>query len=213
VATGVLLVTGFIGFWALEHNHILAGHAAGESFLIAAFQSVTARTAGFNTVAIEQLQGATLVFLMMLMVIGANPVSTGGGIKTVSFGILLLALRAMVTRRDKVEAFGRTIPVRTLFAALSVFVLYVIALGVGVFLLALFDPQFTLRQQVFEVISALSTVGLSTGITAELSAPSKIVLCLAMFIGRVGPISLVLSIFQSRRMVTYEFPEEEVVVG
>jgi trk system potassium uptake protein len=213
VATGVLLVTGFIGFWALEYNHILAGHAAGESFLIAAFQSVTARTAGFNTVAIEQLQGATLVFLMMLMVIGANPVSTGGGIKTVSFGILLLALRAMVTRRDKVEAFGRTIPVRTLFAALSVFVLYVIALGVGVFLLALFDPQFTLRQQVFEVISALSTVGLSTGITAELSAPSKIVLCLAMFIGRVGPISLVLSIFQSRRMVTYEFPEEEVVVG
>lgn len=213
VVMAVLLAVGFIGFWALERNHILAGHSAGDGFLIAAFQSVTARTAGFNTIAIEHLQGATLVFLMMLMVIGANPVSTGGGIKTVSFGILLLALRAMVMRRDKVEAFGRTIPVRTLFAALSVFVLYVIALGVGVFLLALFDPQFSLQQQVFEVISALSTVGLSTGITADLSAPGKLVLCMAMFIGRVGPISLVLSIFQSRRLVAYEFPEEEVVVG
>ena len=161
----------------------------------------------------HELQDATLIFLMMLMVIGASPVSMGGGIKTVSFGILLLALRAMVMQRERVEAFGRSIPAKTLFAALSVFIIYVISASLGVFLLALFDPQMQLQDQAFEVISALSTVGLSTGITASLSPASKLVLCLAMFVGRVGPISLVLSVFQSRRNLTYEFPEEEVVVG
>lgn len=211
--TIALLVGGVIVFWGLEFNHMLRDNSVGESFLIAAFQSVTSRTAGFNTVPTHELQDATLVFVMMLMVIGANPVSTGGGIKTVSFGILLLALRGMVVRREKVEAFGRTIPVRTLFAALSVFVIYVISASLGIFLLALFDPQMKLQDQAFEVISALSTVGLSTGITADLTPASKLVLCVAMFVGRVGPISLVLSVFQSRRMVTYEFPEEEVVVG
>jgi len=99
------------------------------------------------------------------------------------------------------------------FAALSVFVLYCFSAVVGVFLLSLTDPQFTLQQIAFEVISALSTVGLSLGITADLSPAGKLILCVAMFIGRVGPISMVLSIFQSRERVSYEFPEEEVVVG
>ena len=209
----VLLLAGVAGFWGLEAHHLLRDRAVGESALAAIFQSITARTAGFNTVPIEQLQPATLVFLMILMVIGANAVSTGGGIKTVSLGVLLLALRAMVTRRDRAEAFGRTIPARTVFAALSVFVLYCFSAVVGVFLLSLTDPQFTLQQIAFEVISALSTVGLSLGITADLSPAGKLILCVAMFIGRVGPISMVLSIFQSRERVSYEFPEEEVVVG
>jgi trk system potassium uptake protein len=213
IVTSVLLAGGMLVFWVLEYNHMLSGRPVSESFLIAAFQSVTPRTAGFNTVATGELQGATLFFLMMLMVIGANPVSTGGGIKTVSFAILLLALRAMVTRRERVEAFGRTVPVKTLFAALSVFVLYVISAALGIFLLSLFDPQLEMQDRAFEVISALSTVGLSTGITAELSAASKLVLCVAMFVGRVGPISLVLSVFHSGRTSTYEYPEEEVVVG
>jgi trk system potassium uptake protein TrkH len=197
----------------LEVHHALDEMSWGDSFLVAAFQSVTPRTAGFNTVPIGQLQDATLLLIMALMVIGANPISAGGGIKTVSFGILLLALRAMVARRDRVEAFGRTIPGKTLFAALSVFVIYTLCAGVGTFLLTIFDPHLAFKNHAFEVISALSTVGLSTGITAELSVPSKLVLCVAMFVGRVGPISLVLSVFQSRHTLTYEFPEEEVVVG
>ena len=208
-----LLVGGFIGFWMLELNHVLREHPLGESALIVAFQAVTPRTAGFNTIPIHELRDATLVFLIMLMVIGANPVSTGGGIKTVNFGVLLLALRAMVLGRARVETFGRTLPVKALFTALSMFVLYILSAGLGIFLLALFDPSLPLRDQVFEVISALSTVGLSTGITAQLSTPSKLALCLLMFIGRVGPISLVLSVFQSRRALDYDLPEEEVVVG
>jgi trk system potassium uptake protein TrkH len=211
--TLLLLAAGFVVFWALELKHILRDRPFGESFLIAAFQSVTPRTAGFNTVPIHQLQDGTLVFLIILMVIGASPVSAGGGIKTVSFGILLLSLRAMVTRRERVEVFGRTLPAKTLLAALSVFVLYVLSAVIGIFLLALLDPQLKLQDQAFEVISALSTVGLSTGITAQLSPGSKLVLCVFMFIGRVGPISLVLSVFQSRHTLAFDFPEEEVVVG
>jgi trk system potassium uptake protein TrkH len=212
-AAAVLLVAGFAGFWMLEAKHSLRSLPAGEGILAAAFQSATARTVGLNTLPIGSFQDATLWFLMILMVIGANPVSTGGGIKTVNFAILLLALRAMVTRRDRVEAFGRTVPNRTLLAALSVFVIYVITASIGVFLLALFDPDISFQSRAFEVVSALSTVGLSTGITAELSSASKLVLCVIMFIGRVGPISLVLSVFQGRRTAAYEFPEEDVVVG
>jgi len=208
-----LLVIGTIGFWLLEWRNTLRECDAGESWMVAAFYSAISRTAGFSAVPVGQLRDATLLLLMVLMMIGANPVSTGGGIKTVSFGILLLALKAMVARRDRIEAFGRTIPGRTLFAALSVFVLYIATAVAAMFLLALTDPDLSFRNWTFEVIGGLSTVGFSTGITPELSAPGKLVLCILMFIGRVGPISLVLSVFQSGHALDYEFPEEEVVVG
>lgn len=211
--TGVLLVAALAGFWALESGDALRGRPFKEAFLTSAFHAVAPRTAGFHTVPIESLQNATIVMLVVLMTIGAGPVSTGGGIKTVSFAILLLALRALVVRRDRVEVFGRSIPARSLFAALSVFVLFVLASAFGTFLLCLFDPQMPLEDQAFEVISALTTVGFSTEVTAELSPASQLVLCAAMFVGRVGPISLMLSVFHSRRQVTYELPEEEVVVG
>jgi trk system potassium uptake protein TrkH len=94
-----------------------------------------------------------------------------------------------------------------------VFVLYTFTAGVGVFLVSVFDPHLALRDSLFETISALSTVGLSTGITASLSVGSKLVLCAAMFIGRVGPISLVFSVFQARGKVEYQYPAEDVVVG
>jgi trk system potassium uptake protein len=213
VITAALIVLGFIGFWLLERGQSLREMGAAERPLAALFQSVTARTAGFNTVPIGELRQATLILLMVLMVIGASPVSAGGGIKTVTFGILLLALRSMLLRRDKVEAFGRMLPQRALYAALGMFVLYTMTAATGLFLLALMDPHVALRDLLFETVSALSTVGLSTGITASLSPGSQLVLCLLMFIGRVGPISLVLSIFQTRSGLNYEFPSEEVVVG
>jgi Trk-type K+ transport system membrane component len=211
--TGSLIVFGFLGFWMLEARHSLNHVDPAQSALTSLFQSITTRTAGFNTVPIGDLGQSTLLLLMMLMVVGASPVSAGGGIKTVTFGILLLALRSMLMRRDKVEAFGRTLPPRALYAALSVFVLYVLTAATGLFTLTLLDPHIPLRDLSFETISALSTVGLSTGITPHLSAPSQLVLCLLMFIGRVGPISLVLSVFQSQTRLDYEFPTEEVVVG
>jgi trk system potassium uptake protein len=213
VVTGILLVAGMACFWILEARHLLADQSFLNRLGLAAFQSVTCRTAGFNTVPIETLQPATLLLLMALMVIGASPVSTGGGIKTVTLGVLVLALRALLTGRDRVEAFGRALPQKVVFAALSVAVLYVVAAGLGMFALALCDPAIPWHQQSFEVISALSTVGLSTGITAGLSAGGKLVLCVLMFVGRVGPLSLVLSMIRSAPHVRYQYPEEDLVVG
>lgn len=213
VVTAALLVVGMLGFSLLESGHILRDKTASEQVLIAVFQSVTARTAGFNSVPIHELRDATLILLMSLMVIGACPVSTGGGIKTVTFGVLLLTLRSMLTGRERVEAFGRTLPRKVLFAALSVFVVYVMVAVTATFLLSLTDPQMAFQDQTFEVVSALSTVGLSTGMTSDLSTGGKLVLCLAMFIGRVGPLSVVMSVFRSGTSEDYEFPEEEVVVG
>jgi potassium uptake TrkH family protein len=213
VLTAWLIVVGAAGFWILEAGDMLAGKTFLQSAMISMFQSVTTRTAGFNTVPIGDLQQPTLVLMTMLMVIGASPVSTGGGIKTVTFAILLLALRSMITGVERVEVWGRTLPIRTLLAALSMFVIYMMSVVASLFLLLSFDPHLPIRDALFEVISALSTVGLSTGITADLSAASKLVLCADMIIGRIGPISLVLSVFAARERFDYAFPEEEVVVG
>ena len=213
IVTVGLITIGTIGFRWTESGSILRGLGGGDTFLVSFFQSVTTRTAGFNTVPMGDLQQATLILLITLMVIGGSPVSTAGGIKTVTLGILVLALRSLILQREKVEAFGRTLAGRAFFTALNVFVLYVVTASAGMFLLSYFDPHVPFRDISFETISALSTVGLSTGITAGLSTSSKLVLCAAMFIGRVGPIALVFSVFESRGHVDYEFPEEDVVVG
>src|SRR5690606_13676025 len=120
-----LTVGGALAFLLLEWDHLLADASWESTALISLFHSVVIRTAGFNTVPINELRDATVLLLMILMSIGASPVSAGGGIKTVTFGVLLLALRSMLLSQDRVEVFGRTIPNKALIAALSVFVLYI----------------------------------------------------------------------------------------
>jgi Trk-type K+ transport system membrane component len=213
VVTGILIVFGLAGFWALEANHGLAAKPLLTQFWISAFQSVTARTAGFNTVPMDQLHPATLLLLMGLMVVGTCPVSTGGGIKTVTLAVLVVALRSLITGRDRVEIYGRVLPQKVLLAALAVALLYVLAASLGSFGLALCDPRLPFHSQMFEVVSALSTVGLSTGITPKLSPGSQLILCVLMFVGRVGSVSLVLSVVRAPRPARYQFPEEDLVVG
>ncbi len=212
--TGALLLIVFVGFWLLEADGALAGRGVGESALLSAFQSVTTRTAGFNSVDFSQLTDATLVLMIGLMAIGAGPVSTGGGIKTVTFAVLLITLRAMVTGRPGVEVMGRSLSRVLIRGAISVFVLYVIGATTFLFILSISDPEIALRQRLFEVVSALSTVGLSTGVTAKFGQVGQVTLCIAMFVGRVGPLALILSVFRSRRAgEDYQYPEEELVVG
>ncbi len=208
-----LILIGTLGILLLETGHLLEGMSAGEALLVSTFQSVTLRTAGFNTIPFGELHQSTLLFMIIFMVIGGCPVSTAGGIKTVTFGVLLLSLQSMIFRRQNVEAYGRTIPPRIFFTALNVTVIYAATAAACMFFLSVFDPGIPLRDTMFETISALSTVGLSTGITGKLTDASKVVLCIAMFIGRVGPIALVFSVFQARGRVEYEFPSEDVVVG
>ncbi len=212
--TLALLFIGFVGFWLLESGALLEGAGTFDSALVSAFQSVTTRTAGFNTVHMGEMQEGTKVLFLGLMTIGAGPVSTGGGLKTVTFAVLLITLRAMVSGRKNIEVAGRSLPRLIVRTAISVFVLYVLAAGVTSFLLAVSDPQIPFIDRTFEAISALSTVGLSTGVTTEFSLVGQFVLCLTMFIGRVGPLALTLSVFRSRQKnVSLEYPEENLIVS
>lgn len=211
--TAALILLGALAFGLLEASGVSADDGTSTRTLTALFQSVTTRTAGFNTVPIDELSDATLILVAVLMVIGASPVSTGGGIKTVAFAVLLLTLRSMLTGR-RVEAFGRTIPDRYVRAAMSVFLLYLFGAGLAFFLLSLTDPNIPFADRLFETISAMSTVGLSTGPTAELSASGKLILCAAMFAGRVGPLTLVMTVVGADdSRAAYELPEEPLVLG
>lgn len=202
--SAVLILSGALLFWLIE----------GGSPVIALFESVSARTAGFTAVPIAELHDATLVLLVLLMAVGAGPISTGGGIKTVTLGVLLFTVRAMLRGRDRVEVGARTLPAQAVQAALSVFVLYVLAAITITFALALLAPEFELHDLAFEGVSALSTVGLSTGITPGLGNGALLVLCAAMFVGRVGPLTLAMVIFGRRRATTdYDYPEEDVIIG
>lgn len=212
--TLVLIVGGSVGFLALEFRHALDGLPWDERLLASLFQSVTPRTAGFDTVAVSELRSATHVLLIGLMIVGAGPISTGGGIKTVTIAVLLITLKAMVSGREDVESGGRTIPRRVVRAALAVFVIYMGVAALVIFALALLEPDLPFDGLVFEAFSALSTVGLSTGITPQLSAGSQLVLCVAMFAGRIGPLALALSVFRSRgQRASYRFPDEDLIVG
>jgi Trk-type K+ transport system membrane component len=171
--TGWLILAGFVGFWLLERGNLLKDAGFGESALVSLFQSVATRTAGFNTVPIGDLSQATLLLIIMQMVSWRSPLSTAAGSRVPSLRVLLPALRSMNFLPGSVEAHGPHLPARAYFTRADVFVLYAATAITGVFLIAIFDPQSAPRYLLHETISALSTVGLSTGITADLSAPAR----------------------------------------
>lgn len=158
---------------------------------------------------------------MLLMIIGASPGSTGGGIKNTTMMVLWANLRSNLFNRDKAEIFNRAIPNEIVSKSISILVFYLVEVIVAVILLELtqFDGvQHTearglILPHIFEVISALSTVGLSTGITADLSVTGKIVLVVCMFTGRVGPLILASSLIGLKKRLAYSYPNENVMVG
>ena len=167
-------------------------------FLAAAFQIMTASsTAGFNTIPISGLTGASLAILILSMIIGASPSGTGGGIKTTSISSLYSILASVVRGKCKITFWGHEVPVARLYTAVASTTLYMSILGAGVYLLCLTQP-FNFLEIFFETASALGTVGLSMGITGNLNIFGKIAITLLMFIGRVGPLTFGLSMFQKQ---------------
>ncbi|HSW10717.1 MAG TPA: TrkH family potassium uptake protein [Bacillota bacterium] len=184
----------------------------GERLLAAAFQSVTPRTAGFNTVPIGQFRDGTLLVLIVLMVIGASPGSTGGGIKTTTFWVLLASVHAILTGRDEIVVFERRLSRLLTDKALVILVLTLAVLLATTALLTATEP-FPFLDVLFEAVSAFGTVGLSTGITSELSVFGRLLLPLTMFVGRLGPITVALAIAQRQRAAGVRYPEDRVMVG
>jgi trk system potassium uptake protein TrkH len=217
--SALLLAIGALAFWALERERSLAGLPASEQALASLFQSVTARTAGFHTVDFGALAPATLLGVIILMFIGGSPGSCAGGIKTTSAAILGLALRAELAGRKYVNVFGRTLPRATVAAAFAVTTSALAAANAGLFALLVVEGPSNgdaggarFVDYAFEAMSALGTVGLSTGVTPTLAPLSKLVLVALMFLGRVGPLTLA-AVVAGRRADDWRHPTEAVMIG
>ena len=199
--TGVLLLLGTLLLKATEDI----------TWLGAFFHSVSARTAGFSTYAIGDFTDAGLFVLTLLMFIGASPGSTGGGIKTTTFFVLMQEVRSLFTKRH-IGAFRRSISMEALAKAFLITMLSLLLVCACTFFLCILEPEYTFLQLLFEEVSAFGTVGLSTGITPALGWVAKLVLIITMFAGRVGTFTL-LSIWIERPAPTARYTEESLTIG
>ncbi len=221
LGTGVLLLLGFVAVLLLEWNNALAPMPWHEKVLVAGFQSVTCRTAGFNTIPMGSLSNATLLVSILLMMIGAGPCSTAGGFKVTTAALILA--RAWNTFRGyaRVNLWRRTLPDESIDRANATLMLFAtIGLIALIVLLSIESPdpeRFSTRnsfmQYSFEVISALGTVGLSIGVTPFVSVPGRLVLIVLMLLGRLGPISTFVALSHGERRNPVQFVNEEPLVG
>ncbi len=208
--TGFLIIAGAALLYLLERGN--PEWTGRERFFSALFTSITARTAGFNTVDTAALSITSALVLVVLMFIGASPGGTGGGIKTTSFGVLIAGIAAMLTGKNRIVLFRRNIPFVALNKALIVFCFSAVAVLLGTFVLTITERA-DFMDIIFEQVSAFGTVGLSRGLTPRLSIVGKIVISITMLIGRLGPITLAYAIGVSRERQRIEYPQEHVMIG
>jgi len=218
-STVTLLLAGWILFLALEWRRTLAPLPWVDKMTCALFQSITPRTAGFNVVDMAEVNASTRFMTMILMFIGGSPGSTAGGIKTTTTLVLIFTCIAMIRGKRETTLFSRSLSVRVIEESSGILLLSlaVLALLFGALLMSesdlILQGRFTTEALMFDTISALGTVGLSTGIMPTLTPVGKLLITVCMFIGRVGPltVALVVGLKDTRQLVRY--PEEDVMVG
>jgi trk system potassium uptake protein TrkH len=222
LVTSVCLV---LGGWALfeifEWSNSLSGKPVTSKILTGLFQSVTSRTAGFNTISISSLANPTLLLLMILMFIGAAPASTGGGIKVTTFGVMIGLALARFKGSDDVNMFSRRVRSEVVRRALAIFTAALLVLAVFMMLVLIAQFGFASRSQteggflqiLFEVTSAFGTVGLSTGITPELSTLARILVTVLMLVGRIGSLCIAVAIAAGEPKTRFRYAEETLMVG
>jgi trk system potassium uptake protein TrkH len=214
-ATAILIVTGAITLMIFQANTI--GHENRENLTVsdALFQSITARTAGFNTIDINALSAPDKMILIILMFIGGSPGGTAGGIKTVTLAIIIMACYAAIRKRNEVEIFKRSIHTSIVYRAMTVTMFFAAVLLLSTFALTITERHNSLETSaiMFESASALGTVGLSCGITPALTTAGKIIIILTMMIGRLGPLTLLAVLTFNIKSARYNYPAEPVIVG
>ncbi|CAL67488.1 TrkH family potassium uptake protein [Christiangramia forsetii] len=213
VTTFILLSLGTIGFYVSEYNNTLAEHNWFGKIVTAFFGAATPRTAGFNSVDTSALNFSTIMLMFILMWIGASPASTGGGIKTSTIAVATLNFFSLAKGKDRIEVYRREISQASIRRAFAIISLSLMIIGISIFLIASFDQDKTLLSIVFESFSAYSTVGLSTGITSDLSANSKVVIIFTMFIGRVSMLTLLIAILRRVKHLNYRYPSDEILIN
>jgi trk system potassium uptake protein len=210
--TAFLIVGGMAFILFVEYNHAFLEMSLGDKLWASFFHSVTARTAGFNTIPVGSFQASTVFFFTLLMFIGASPGSTGGGIKTTTAATLLLTARSMIRRRHDVEYGSRRIPEQVITKAIAIFILSLVIIPLGILSL-LMTEEAPFNEILFEVISAFGTVGLSLGLTPHLTVIGKVSITLLMFVGRLGPLTVALMAGESNKVAKFRYPRGDIMVG
>ncbi|WP_066424994.1 TrkH family potassium uptake protein [Anabaena sp. 4-3] len=213
--TLILLFLGTIAYWSIEikNPETFAVSGFNGQILLAWFQSVTTRTAGFNSIDIAKMTNAGLFLTIAFMFIGASPGGTGGGIKTTTLRVLTSCTKSILQGKEEVLLYERKIAISLILKAVGVLVGSVATVMLATILIALTDPKLDFLQILFEAVSAFATVGLSTGITGSVTTAAKIILIITMYVGRVGVLLLMAAILGDPRPTRVHYPEENLLVG
>lgn len=212
ITTGILIIAGAGLILVIEWNQTLAQYTWGNKFMISLFQSITTRTAGFNTIDTGAIGISATLVMIALMFIGGSPASTAGGIKTTTFAVLMRSIAMTIRGYDRMELFKRTIPTTIIFRAMTMILLAASCIGISTILLSLVEDHAFL-DLFFEEVSAFATVGLSRGITADLTSWGKFIIVVSMFMGRVGILTFMVAFAYRIDSHKYEYPEETLMVS
>ena len=212
VTSVILAVVPTILFWILERHALFADMSGSQALLNALFCAVTPRTAGFNTTDIASLSQSSQFLTIILMFIGGCPGSTAGGIKVTTIAVLILYLRSTLTRTDGVNIFKRRMEDDAISKAAAVFTTHLLLALVATFLISMLQ-NLDLTTILFDVVSAVSTVGMSTGVTPSLVPAAKVILIILMYLGRVGSLSFAMSFTDKKRLAHVRQPKEHISIG
>jgi trk system potassium uptake protein len=210
--SGALVLSGLLLTYALEHGNALIRYDMKTQYLTSFFQSVTLRTAGFNTIDFTRLNRSTYLLMALFMFIGGASGSTAGGVKVNTIAIVGGYVRSIVRNRDEVTIFDQSIAGDTINKALFILLLYTAVIFTGTLLLTIIE-RFEPVSIFFEVVSAMGTVGLSAGITSSLSAAGKVIIVALMFIGRVGPLTVIASLARKKKGYPMSYPQGNIAIG
>lgn len=217
VTTSILIAVGTIFIFIVEYNNLDTLGPLGfiGKFLAALFQSVTTRTAGFNTIDLTLVRESTLFVMMIFMFIGASPASTGGGIKTTTLAALFITVKSFISGKSDIEVYERRISGFAITKAIGIFFIAISLVLVGTLALSLTDSGFTLVECGFEIVSAIATVGLSIGGSPNLTSMGKLVVMIAMFIGRVGSLTIFVALLSkgTKKKPPVRYPEGKIIIG
>ncbi|MCI7344371.1 MAG: TrkH family potassium uptake protein [Fusobacterium necrophorum] len=210
----ILTFGGAVLFFLLEFSNsaTLSPLPWSEKIISSVFQSVTLRTAGFNTIPLGNLRSATVFMACIWMLIGASPGSTGGGIKTTTLGVILFYVIGIIRGKEHVEIFNRRLDWDVMNKALALLVVSLSYIALVILFLLVLEP-FSMEKIVFEVVSAFGTVGLTMGITPYLSVTSKLMIIVTMFVGRLGPMTIALALGEKKKKARVQYPKEDILIG
>lgn len=216
IVTNFLLVAfGTTYLFFGEYLHAFVDFSVWEKLQLSFFHSVITRTAGFNSIPITELHPHSIYMMILLMFVGASPGSTGGGIKTTTFAILIQSVKATLTNNNRVEMFERTLPNVLVVRSIAIVIISLLTVSVALLVMMRLETGKDFLSLMFETVSAFATAGLSLGITAQLTSIGKVMISLVMFIGRVGPLTLVLAVGQNAEVAAnrVRYPESKILIG